>query len=880
MGELHPFRIGVAAVAGVGLVAGSAHLLANSVDDQSSRPPAQHSTPPATPRASWSATPQATSTTTTTRAPATTAAPEADTQLQLAAPSAVDPGQDSEPQSLSQSLSTSSQERATSQETTASGDRAATGGQTSTSTPTPRTTTAKKLQQKQLKTSPAPESKSTARSTVTSTDYLNVRSAPSTSASRVGLLSPGDSVETTGRLSDGFQEIVYRGTARWASASSLKAVPAAETSTDKTADKSTDTSSSTDADSGAAPAATATSATATPKATTSAAPRATASATPESAAPKAKSSTRTSAGARTSTKSATTSAGKTVYTSTAVNLRSGAGTTYRTYGLLAAGKTLTTRGAVVNGWTPVSYNGRAGWVNTSYLTTTKPAVTKPTPAKPATSIVYATTSVNVRSTASTSGKLLGTLNRGDHVGTRGAAVNGWTPVSYKGTAAWVSSSYLSATRPATTSTSSSSAAGKTVYTSTAVNLRSGAGTTYRTYGLLAAGKTLTTRGAAVNGWTPVSYNGRAGWVNTSYLTTTKPAASSSNSSASGKTVYTSTAVNLRSGAGTTYRTYGLLAAGKTLTTRGAAVNGWTPVSYNGRAGWVNTSYLTTTKPAASSSNSSASGKTVYTSTAVNLRSGAGTTYRTYGLLAAGKTLTTRGAAVNGWTPVSYNGRAGWVNTSYLTTTKPAASSSNSSASGKTVYTSTAVNLRSGAGTTYRTYGLLAAGKTLTTRGAVVNGWTPVSYNGRAGWVNTSYLTTTKPAASSSGSSSSWATLTANGSSGLSGLRPNAVGIVNRVLTAFPQIKTVYGVRSDSIDDHPSGHAVDLMLPRGTSDRALGQQIANYFRAHAKELNVQYVMWNKQIWNISRNSEGWRAVADRGSATANHMDHVHITTVWD
>ncbi|WP_175419033.1 SH3 domain-containing protein [Acidipropionibacterium acidipropionici] len=632
---------------------------------------------------------------------------------------------------------------------------------------------------------------------MTSRDYLNVRSAPSTAADRVGLLSPGDSVKSTGRLSDGFQEIVFKGATRWASAASLRAVPAAETSASAPATASPDTASKTDATPSA-----------TPKAATSATPKATTSATPKVVASKAQSVAKTAA------KSATTStATKTVYTSTAVNLRSGAGTNYRTYGTLAKGATLTTRGTATNGWTPVTYNGRAGWVSTQYLTTTKPAADKPAPTKPAT---------------------------------------------------------------------------KTVYTSTAVNLRSGAGTNYRTYGTLAKGATLTTRGTATNGWTPVTYNGRAGWVSTQYLTTTKPAADKpAPTKPATKTVYTSTAVNLRSGAGTTYRTYGTLAKGATLTTRGTATNGWTPVTYNGRAGWVSTQYLTTTKPAADKpAPTKPATKTVYTSTAVNLRSGAGTTYRTYGTLAKGATLTTRGTATNGWTPVTYNGRAGWVSTQYLTTTKPATStgSGNTSSTGKTVYTSTAVNLRSGAGTNYRTYGTLAKGATLTTRGTATNGWTPVTYNGRAGWVSTQYLTTTKPATSTgsgtSSGSSSWASLTAGGSSGLSGLRPNAVGIVNRVLTAFPQIKTIYGVRSDSIDDHPSGHAVDLMLPRGTADSALGQQIANYFRAHASELHVQYIMWNKHIWNISRDSEGWRVVADRGSATANHMDHVHITTVWD
>ncbi|MDN5996799.1 SH3 domain-containing protein [Acidipropionibacterium jensenii] len=216
-----------------------------------------------------------------------------------------------------------------------------------------------------------------------------------------------------------------------------------------------------------------------------------------------------------------------------------------------------------------------------------------------------------------------------------------------------------------------------------------------------------------------------------------------------------------------------------------------------------------------------------------------------------------------------------------------------SAKATLVYATTDVRVRASATTASAIVGVLPRGGHVGTRGASVNGWTPVNYQGTNAWISSDYLSRTKPATStgsngssgsgSSGSStptSSWAALTANGSSGLSGLRPSAKGIVNRTITAFPQIRTIYGIRADSMADHPSGHAVDLMLPRGSRDAGLGQQIAAYFRAHAQELGVQYIMYNKQIWNISRDSEGWRAVADRGSETANHMDHVHITTIWD
>ena len=42
------------------------------------------------------------------------------------------------------------------------------------------------------------------------------------------------------------------------------------------------------------------------------------------------------------------------------------------------------------------------------------------------------------------------------------------------------------------------------------------------------------------------------------------------------------------------------------------------------------------------------------------------------------------------------------------------------------------------------------------------------------------------------------------------------------------------------------------------------------------LDINYVVWRQQIWNIQRAGEGWRFMADRGDDSANHINHVHIS----
>jgi hypothetical protein len=159
-------------------------------------------------------------------------------------------------------------------------------------------------------------------------------------------------------------------------------------------------------------------------------------------------------------------------------------------------------------------------------------------------------------------------------------------------------------------------------------------------------------------------------------------------------------------------------------------------------------------------------------------------------------------------------------------------------------------------------------------------------DGRARWVTAGHLDDSKPvvveAVAPQRSSRSAArpapaapaapvaATCSNGTSVPSGVSQNVVAVHEAVCANFPEI-TTYGTFSDD-GGHSQGLAVDIMV-----SGSRGWQVAEFVRAHSAELGVNYVMYSQKIWSVDRSGEGWRYVEDRGSATANHYDHVHVTT---
>jgi hypothetical protein len=162
-------------------------------------------------------------------------------------------------------------------------------------------------------------------------------------------------------------------------------------------------------------------------------------------------------------------------------------------------------------------------------------------------------------------------------------------------------------------------------------------------------------------------------------------------------------------------------------------------------------------------------------------------------------------------------------------------------------------------------------------GVVHNGFAQVVIDRQVRWVNNDYLQDhkpepkPKPSATPSPSTGGISDAPCPVSSDIeSGLLSDADRVYRAFCANFPQVKQYGGYRPDG--EHSDGQAVDIMV---YGDSATGQQIADWLQAHASELNLYDIIWEQHIWTPVRASEGWRPMPDRGSPTANHMDHVHV-----
>lgn len=87
--------------------------------------------------------------------------------------------------------------------------------------------------------------------------------------------------------------------------------------------------------------------------------------------------------------------------------------------------------------------------------------------------------------------------------------------------------------------------------------------------------------------------------------------------------------------------------------------------------------------------------------------------------------------------------------------------------------------------------------------------------------------------------------------GGSGLCPNARNLAAYIQATYPAVSSIGGVRADALPDHPSGHALDIMVGGNT---ALGNRIAADIRNQSGRFGVRYMLWQ----------------------TTAHYDHVHVT----
>jgi len=83
-----------------------------------------------------------------------------------------------------------------------------------------------------------------------------------------------------------------------------------------------------------------------------------------------------------------------------------------------------------------------------------------------------------------------------------------------------------------------------------------------------------------------------------------------------------------------------------------------------------------------------------------------------------------------------------------------------------------------------------------------------------------------------------------------GLCPNAAALAEYIRATYPGVRSIGGVRQDRLPDHPSGHALDIMV----GDSGLGNAIHADVQSQSSRFGVKYVLWQVPA----------------------HYDHLHVT----
>jgi hypothetical protein len=175
------------------------------------------------------------------------------------------------------------------------------------------------------------------------------------------------------------------------------------------------------------------------------------------------------------------------------------------------------------------------------------------------------------------------------------------------------------------------------------------------------------------------------------------------------------------------------------------------------------------------------------------------------------------------------------------------------------YATTDIEIHADAKSSSPVLASVAYGDSVDVTGETDGKWAQIMHNDVPRWVEASKISAEEPLGTAP---------CASGSGVEKGLQPDTVKVHRAVCAKFPSIVSYGGIAGRG--EHATGHSLDIMI---SSD--LGNEVAAYLQANRAELGIEYLIWRQRIWRPAT-SGAWRGMSDRGGATANHMDHVHVT----
>ncbi|QYE98702.1 SH3 domain-containing protein [Paraclostridium sordellii] len=398
-----------------------------------------------------------------------------------------------------------------------------------------------------------------------------------------------------------------------------------------------------------------------------------------------------------------------------------------------------------NGWYKISTaNGHEGWASSEYISTNTSDTNQQSNKK-----VVNVDNLNMRNGASTSYRVIMKLNKGTVIEIISDS-NGWTKIKHDGRIGFVASQYLSSiennnqpTKPEqqpNVPVQPQVSVGKTkVVMATSLNIRSGPSTGNSVIGSLKNNEKVEVISES-NGWSKIKYNGKEGYVSSTYLKDSNEGGTSKpDEKPSVETkikVVVATSLNVRSGPSTGHGIIGSLKNNEKVEVISES-NGWSKIKYNGKEGYVSSTYLKDSNEGGTSKPDVETKIKVVAATSLNVRSGPSTGHGIIGSLKNNEKVEVISES-NGWSKIKYNGKEGYVSSTYLKDSNEGGTSKPDVETKIKVVAATSLNVRSGPSTGHGIIGSLKNNEKVEVI-SESNGWSKIKYNGKEGYVSSTYL---------------------------------------------------------------------------------------------------------------------------------------------
>ena len=425
-----------------------------------------------------------------------------------------------------------------------------------------------------------------------------------------------------------------------------------------------------------------------------------------------------------------------IITAETLNVRSGPGSNFEVLYMVNKDDRVTITDTS-NGWHKVKNNeDKEGWISSKYISISESSETVSRSSSYEQKEVN-TNGLNMRSGASTSYRVITTLNKGTKVEVISES-NGWSKIKYDGRLGYVYSIYLDDIKPSYTNTTT-----KTVNTNS-LNVRSGPSTSNSIVGKLSKGTKVSVISES-NGWSKILYNNKECYVSSRYLDSKSSSSDNSNNNSSNSTIketkeVNTDSLNVRTGPSTSYSKLGTLSKGTKVGVISES-NGWSKILYNNKEAYVSSQYLSKISSGSTDDNTSNTVKETkeVNTDSLNVRSGPSTSYSKLGTLSKGTKVGVISES-NGWSKILYNNKEAYVSSQYLSKISSGSTDDNTSNTVKETkeVNTDSLNVRSGPSTSYSKLGTLSKG----TKVGVIsesNGWSKILYNDKEAYVSSQYL---------------------------------------------------------------------------------------------------------------------------------------------